>query len=40
MPINLEAETDKHLRIAEMYVRHSVELFQGGVRCLPAARRA
>jgi hypothetical protein len=34
IPINLEAETGKLLRIGEMDVRHSVELIQGGVRCL------
>jgi hypothetical protein len=40
MPIDLEAEPGKHLRIGEMDVRLSVELFQGGMRCLPAARPA
>jgi hypothetical protein len=40
IPIDLEAETGKLLRIDDMDARHAVELFQGGVRCLPAARRA
>jgi hypothetical protein len=40
MPIDLEAETGKLLRIGEMDVRHPVELIQGGMRCLPAACRA
>jgi hypothetical protein len=38
-PINLEAETGKHYRIDEMDVRHSVELFQGGMCCLQLATR-
>jgi hypothetical protein len=38
--IDFEAETGKLLRIGEMDVRQSAELFQGGVRCLPADHRA
>jgi len=38
-PINLEAETGKHFRIDEMDVRHSVELFKGGMCCLQLATR-
>jgi hypothetical protein len=38
--IGFAAETGKLLRIGEMDARHSVELIQGGVGCLPAARRA
>jgi hypothetical protein len=40
IPIDLKAETGKLPRIGEMDVRLSAELFQSGVRCLPAARSA
>jgi hypothetical protein len=40
IPIDLEAETGKLLRIGEMDARQPVELIQGGVACLPTAYRA
>jgi len=40
IPIDLEAETGRLLRIGDMDARHAVEFFQGGMRCLPAAYRA